>query len=746
MRVMSRALTIALAGVLFGCPSSSQVETVPRLPGEGTDHTAKPREGAGAAAGDADPWANRSDLVPPPAPAPARALELPPIERFTLRNGLEVIVVRSEALPLFGMQLAVKAGALDAPRDKAGLAELTASMLPRGTRRRSAEEVARAVEQVGAVLSSNAGREATVASCQTLSPHRDVCLDVLSDIIVNPTFPAGALDETRSQLHSAVVRRDSSPPQLAAAHFTDLAWGAEHLRARQMTHATIDAVERKDLIDWHRTWFKPNNSVLAIAGDADMDTAALKKELERRFGRWRKGKVPARDEAGTAAPPGVRVRVVDTPRQSEAYIRLGHPGIAHADALYPDAAVLTHVLGGGSESRLMQALPTVGDQRLPAAATLEREASPGELAITTVAPVDAAVAVVGVMLNEMKRLAEDGPTDAEVAAAVADLGGSYATRFESPLDLASALLSAELHGLDDAHVAEYALRLGKVTRSSASEAASRILRPAEVVVVIAGDAGKLGPALEEAGLAFEAIDYRMPVVAWERNAAEAEPDDPAARKKGRQILARALAAKGGKKVEAIKSLDGTTEATITEGGRTQQLTFRRRYVRPDKLRHDIAGGDKTFTITIVGNQGWARHPDQGVADLPADNVAEARKQLWRDHEFILVRAGDKGVKVAYVGDETVDGTSYQVVRITGPDGAISAKLYVDAKTRMLGQMTYVEQGVPVSEVFSDYRDVEGVKIAHTRRTVTQGSEMKATLTELDLNPQLDDSLFTKPAQ
>ena len=277
---MTRALTIALAGALaglLGCPSSSQVETVPRLPGEGTDNTAKPREGAGATAGDTDPWANRSDLVTPPPPAPARALELPPIERFTLRNGLEVIVVRSEALPLFGMQLAIKAGGLDVPRDKAGLAELTAAMLPRGTRKRSAEEVARAVEEVGAVLSSNAGREATVASCQTLSPHRDVCLDILSDVIVNPTFPTAALDETRSQLHSAVVRRDSSPPQLAAAHFTDLLWGAEHLRARQMTHASIDAVERKDLVAWHRKWFKPNNAVLAIAGDADMDTAALKK-------------------------------------------------------------------------------------------------------------------------------------------------------------------------------------------------------------------------------------------------------------------------------------------------------------------------------------------------------------------------------------------------------------------------------------------------------------------------------------
>lgn len=747
-RAISIALAVSFAGLagLTGCPSSTQVETVPRLPGEGNDNTAKPREGAGETGKAADPWAGRTDLITPPAPVAPRALELPPIERFTLKNGLEVILVRNESLPLFGMQLAIKAGSLDAPRDKAGLAELAAAMLPRGTRSRKSDAIAGAVEKVGAVLASNAGRESTVVSCQTLAPHRDVCLDIMADVIVNPTFPSDALDDTRKKLSNAVVRRNTNPPQLVAAHFTDLLWGPEHVRARQMTQVSIDAVERADLRRWHATHFKPNNAILAVAAGADLDTPVLKKALERRFGRWRRGKVPARTAAADPAPPSVRVRIIDVPRQSEAYIRVGHPGIAHSEPHYPDAAIVTQILGGGSDSRLMRALPTVGEQRLPVAATLEREAQTGELALTTVTPIEGAVAVVSIMLAEMQRLAADGPTDVEVAAAIADLAGSYATRFESPLDLASALLTAELHGLDEAYVAEFGARLGKVTRSSATETAKRFLQPSQVVVVMAGDAKALAPALEKAGLGYETVDYRSPVVAWERASAEAIPDDPKAEAKGRKILARALTAKGGKKVEGIKTLDGTTEATINEGGQVQQLTFRRRYVRPDKLRHDISNGQKTFTITIVGKQGWARHPDQGMAELPADNVLEARKQLWRDHEFILLRASEKGVKVAFMGNETVDGTDYEVVRLASADGTLSAKLYIDQKTGMLGRMTYPEQGVPVSEIFGDYRDVDGVKISHTRKTVTQGSSMEAKLTKLELNPSLEDSLFAKPAQ
>jgi zinc protease len=248
------------------------------LPGEGTAHTARPGDGTAEPPEEQDPWAERDDLIAPPEPMTAARLELPPIERFTLKNGLQVIAVQSDALPVIHMNLAIKAGRADVPRDKVGLADFVAAMLTRGTRTQSAQKIAQTVDQAAASLGTDASLEATLLTCSVMSKSLRTCTALLSDMVTSPAFPAADMNEVSQRLVREVRQRRADLGQLANDHLQNLLFGEDHVRGWPISERTIAAIERKDLQTWHRTWFVPNNAVLTVAGE--FDPKALRAEFE----------------------------------------------------------------------------------------------------------------------------------------------------------------------------------------------------------------------------------------------------------------------------------------------------------------------------------------------------------------------------------------------------------------------------------------------------------------------------------
>ena len=169
--INTRRIAIAvLAAFLAACPGKTKTVVTPILPGDGSDNTAKPTDPVGPKKA-TDPWA-KADLIEGPTPKAPTKLELPPVERFTLKNGLQVVVVASKQLPLVSMQLAIKSGRADEPQGKLGVSAFTAQMLTLGTqngkKKKSALDIAKAIDFVGGGLESNASYEATLVSCSTL--------------------------------------------------------------------------------------------------------------------------------------------------------------------------------------------------------------------------------------------------------------------------------------------------------------------------------------------------------------------------------------------------------------------------------------------------------------------------------------------------------------------------------------------------------------------------------------------------
>ena len=745
-RVKSKTLVLA-AALLVACGSSPKAIT-PTLPGDGASSTDEPA--AAPAKASADPWAGRTDLLKPPQANPPRRVELPPMERFTLPNGLQVVTMRADRVPVVSMQLAIKAGRADEPQVNAGVAEFAAQMLVRGARNRDALAIARAIDRVGGQITSDASYEATIVTCNVLARDLGTCLSLVPDMVAAPTFPQAKVPEVRDELIASIRQRLDDAGQLASLQVQNLLWGGEHPRGWTMTTETVSAIDRGALADWHKAHFSPDNALLVVVGD--VDPTKLKRDLTRSFAPWKKTKVAPRPTAVEPRPSGIKVRLVDKPKQTQTHIRIAQLGIRHDDPRFFESLVWNYALGAGSSSsRLFRALRTESGKTYGASSSFDRNYDRGAFVAGTFTRNAEAVAATEILIGQVAKMHKGGPTEVEVAEAIANIAGSYALQFESATDIASSVLAAEMHGFGEEYLENFAVRIGKVDVASARQAAREILDPANFVIVLVGDAKDLEPALQKKGWRYEKVSY-LAAMGGATSPPPPPPADPKAEQAGRKVLDEAFAAKGGAKLAQLKTLTLTAKGKLTAQGRSVDVEVTRRLSRPDRMRIDLSlnAGAMTISYAFDGKGGWQSTP-QGVGDIPADQVPSLTRQQWLDPELILFRYKEKGAVVRALPDETKDGQTVHLVTLTSADRKHQATLYIDAKTKLLVRMAYPEQGGVTVDTYGDYRAVSGVQVAHKRETrnVADGKNTQESavleVTRAEINPKFDAAVFARPA-
>lgn len=740
--------SLGLAAALAGCPTPPSAVT-PTLPGDGTAHVAKPTAGGATAT---DPWTGRTDLLAAPAPQPPAKLPLPPITRFTLPDGLPVIVVQDDRLPVVSMQLAVRAGRLDEPRSRLGIAEFAANMLVKGTKQRDALGIAKLIDFVGGTLSASSSFEATILSCNVLAKDLKTCTTLLPEIVAQSTFPASEVESMRQAMIAGVRQRLDDAGKLAAAHLQNLLWGDDHVRGWVVDEAALTAIGRDDLIAWHKQWFAPQNALLVVGGA--VDPAKLKADLGKAFAGWKKSAaVPPHPSYKQPSLSGTRVRLVDKPGQTQSHIRVGQFGIRHDDPRYFDTLVWNYALGGGAfSSRLMKVVRVAGGKTYGASSSFDRNLDRGSFVAATFTRNAEAVATTKLLQAEIRTMAQDGPTESEVADAISNIAGSYVLKFQSATDVASALLAAELHGFGEEYLANYALAVGQVDVTSAREAAAEILDPQNYVIVIVGDAREVEPQLKAAGWRYTKVAFTDPI--GKPAATEPTPSattDAKAVAAATKLLDEALAQKGGeKKLRALTSMILAVKGTTTMQGQAVPIEMTRTLVMPDKTRVDIvlAGGAAEFSVGIDGQTGWQRGPDDKggvqVVDIPASELGAVEADRWRDPETILLRHKDKGTTVTPLPDQELGGKAMAVIRLTNPDKTLSVDVFIEKKTKLLARMEYNDQGQKLVDEFSDYKAVAGIKVAYKRASTGGPRSSTYEVTKIEFDPKVDAALFAKP--
>jgi zinc protease len=440
------------------------------------------------------------DRAAPPAPAPIRHFDFPPIERRRLTNGLDLLVVRMPRLPVASVRLFVRAGETALRHERAGLAVLTADALEGGTRKRSGTDLAAAFESIGARFDTGAGWEGTTVDLYCMAERLPEALGLMAETLSDAAFPAEEVDRAREQQLAGLRQRLMDPGALASdAALTR--YFAEHVPYSRPLDGTVESVTplgRADLVGYADANLRPAGGGLVAVGDLDAaETHAL---AERALGAWTGGPASLDDFAAVPARLERSVLVVDRPGSVQSEIRVGHRGAARLTPDFFPLSIANLVFGGMFTSRLNLNLRERNGFTYGVRSSYSLRSRPGPFEVSTSVANDATAPAVREIFAEMERFAADGPTDGEVSAARDFAAGIFGVQLETSNQIASRVSQLVVFGLPDDYFHRYRDEVRAVTVEDAAAAARRHMRPSEAQVVVVGDASHVAGPLEALGL------------------------------------------------------------------------------------------------------------------------------------------------------------------------------------------------------------------------------------------------------
>jgi zinc protease len=691
-----------------------------------------------------DPWEGRKDLFVAPTVAPSTKVDLGAVQRFTLPNGLLVIAVPRKQVPIIDVTLAVRSGSSADPLDKAGLAQFVAGMLRKGTEKRSADQISEEIDSVGGQLGAAAEDDGTLVSCTARSRDFGLCLDLVSDVTLRPTFPESEMGEIHDQLNANVEAVRDNPQALAAEHAANLYFGDQDPRGVPVSKKSLGSIDRPALQQFYKTWYAPNNAVMAVSGDFDAKT--LKAQLTKWFGGWKKLDVPAKPERALPAASPLKVRLVDKPDSTQSQIVVLGPGVKHADADLYATRLMNYTLGGGAfSSRLMKVVRSEGGKTYGARSQFESRRDPGPFVATTFTRNDETTNTIKLVLGEIDRMKSTGSTAEELAAAKGNLIGGYGLHFETASDVAHQLLVAELDGLPADFAVKYPQKLAAVTVADTLKAAQAHLSPQALVVV--GKASEVKPLLAAAKLApTEIVDYMAPVSGTERSAIaqvkkEATAASPVEEEAGKKMLAAALKAQGGDAVGKMKSLEVEGLGSMSIQGQSMSISFHGFYLPGRGLRQDIMlMGNAVSQVLIDGKAFIKQGPE--AKDLPPPMAQSMKRDLWRDGNFILWNAAQPGVKVRAQPQVTEGKLKFDVLTVVSPEGDVT-KVLLDPQTHLIARVVYTDEGHETRDEYYSYKPEAGIQFS--RKQLHTGGDQKFELEveKVKVNKDLPKDTFAK---
>ena len=423
--------------------------------------------------------------TPPAAGAPVSA-RIPATSQQTLANGLRVIVAPNRALPLISADLRIASGGAADPGDRAGLASMTGDLLTRGTATRSATEIARQIESLGAAISSGAGVDSSAVSLQTRSDRVEEAFTVFADVAQHPAFAQEELERARQQALDALQVALSDPGDIAGLVMPRAIFGTAPYGAVASARS-LSAITREELARYHAAYWRPDNAVLVIAGDVSPEEGfAL---AQRHFGAWARpaSALPPRPDAAASAP-SVRTIVVDLPETGQAAVAMGLRGVARTDSDYFPLLVANNVLGGGYSARLNYEIRIRRGLSYGASSSLSARMAPGPIVASAQTRNDAAVQVYQLMRAEIDRIGDAPIAESELTARKAVLIGGFGRTVETTSGLAGQISTLALYGLPPERLNTYVADVGSVTPQQAQAAAARYFNPDRADLVIVGDA------------------------------------------------------------------------------------------------------------------------------------------------------------------------------------------------------------------------------------------------------------------
>ena len=428
------------------------------------------------------------------APGQPEVLRMPVLDRFTLANGLHVLVAQRHDAPIVNFSLLVDSGYASDPQDLPGLASLTLRMMEEGTPTRPATKISEELESLGARLGTRTNLDGAFVDLNVLKATLPRALDVYADVILHPAFVPADLERVRRQRLAAILQEKSDPQGIAFRLFPVLLYGKGNAYARPFsgtgTEAAVERMSRDDLVKWHRSWFRPNNATLIVVGDTS--AAELRPLLEKAFQGWARGDVPAKNVAAVQPPAHPVVYLVDRPGSLQSEI-IGAQVVRPADAQeLVHLQLVNAVFGGAFSSRMNMNLREDKHWSYGVFSAVVRAA--GQRPLVSISPVqtDKTAEALQELRQEYAGIAGARPIQpAELKAMQEKETLALPGRFETDAQLTAAYADIVQYKLPADYYTRFTPTALSLTPDQANALAKRTILPDHQVWIVVGDLSKI---------------------------------------------------------------------------------------------------------------------------------------------------------------------------------------------------------------------------------------------------------------
>ena len=434
----------------------------------------------------------------PPPPAQPRSGTFPkPVEQ-TLPNGLRVIVVQRSETPLVSAQLVIRNGGEVDPPELAGLADMTASLLTKGTQSRDATRIAQEIEGLGGSLDSAARWDSSVANVSVMSSKIAPAMEILADVVRRPTFKSEEVERLRQQYLDSVTLALGEPGSIARFVAARVVFGdSPYGHPLSGTTESLTRITAADITKLHSRYYRPDNAILVIGGDiAPKDGIAL---ATKYFGDWQKPSTPLPDLSASkemAASKSGRIVVIDKPDAGQAAVYLARTGINRKDPDYFRGIVSNSVLSGYS-GRLNQEIRIKRGLSYGAVSQLDARRDVGPFVASAQTKNESGAAVADLLLGEIGRLSSAPPADTELTPRKAVLIGGFSRNLETAGGLVAQVGSLALYGMGLDEINRYINNVQAITAADVQKFAGARLDAKTSNIIIVGNAKAFLPELQK---------------------------------------------------------------------------------------------------------------------------------------------------------------------------------------------------------------------------------------------------------
>ena len=448
------------------------------------------------------PQTTKGAVVKGKAPVSKEVLKvkLPRAEEAKLANGLQVVLLRSTKVPTFNMQMVVLSGGLADPADYRGLASFTASLLREGTKTRASKDIAEQIDSLGATLGANSGFSSmtTNVSAGGLVENLDQTLELFADVIRNPTFPQTEVDRYKTRTLAQLQFLRSNPQFLAQEQFNRAIYGTSHPASVITPPAeSLKKLAGKDLAEFHAKYYRPNNAILAIVGDVTMKDIMPK--LEKAFGSWEKGEVPATTIPAAPKQGESKIYLIDRPGSVQTVLQLGTLGIERTSPDYFAVLLADRVLGGGPSGRLFLNLREDKGYTYGAYSGFGGSKFRGTWISSSEVRTDVTEGAMKEFMYELNRLRNEKVPADELVNAKRAIVGSFALSLEQPQSLLQNIITQKLYNLPADYWDTYPQKVDAITAEDVQRVAQKYIDLGHLQIVAVGDASKARDMLTKYG-------------------------------------------------------------------------------------------------------------------------------------------------------------------------------------------------------------------------------------------------------